>query len=136
MSENSNIQGAPEEVEINGKKLRVFPFRDVDHEEYSRWVRKKYLENVRESTDDPAYLREALSSVQKMHWGTQVKVLFTPEGLLKFVQLLTRDPRVPVVVEDFKADDEAGNTLWAAFSLMHPMYSDSENEDSKANSGN
>ena len=122
-----NIQGAPDELTVNGKTFPVYPLRDVDHEMLSRWVRKIYLEAVTEATSDPEMRKTAVLEVLKVRWLDYPDLFLRSKGVVKLCNAMAR--RDVLTEEDVLNDSEAFQKVWNAFTELHrpSQKEDSEN---------
>lgn len=130
----SNVQGAPELLRLKDKEFRAFPLRDVDHEEFNRWTRREYLDRVKESTDDPALLRVALTETITMTWVSARFVSITVSGLHKLASLMCRDQKVDI--ELIRGNREAPKEIWEVFERLHRSVLDKSKSEGEGDSGN
>lgn len=131
---------APVDLVLKTKTFTAHPLRDVDHEEFNKWIRREYLKRIRESTDDPSILRLAARDAATMVWmmfpGREVAT--TIEGMQKLASLMCR---VKIPKEEVLDDVALGNVMDVFRFLHNPEPDDKDPEEDPAkepegNSGN
>lgn len=114
-----DLTAAPVDFHLNDKIYKAHPFRDIDHEEMNKWVRREYLKRVRESTEDPEMLKIALSESTVLSWLASPgrDLALTSHGMAKILGLMCRTD----IDEKEVRSEEALRSIFDTFQMLHPV---------------
>jgi len=119
---------APVDLIIRGKTYKAYPFRDKDHEEYNKWVRREYIRRIKDIIgDDNEMLRQAMLQAVKMVWitGPGKEVAMTVAGIAKMANLLCRT--TSFTEQDLASNDALRETV-DAFTFLHGIQREGAEE--------
>ena len=111
---------APVDLKIGNQTYLAYPLRDIDHETMNKWVRREYMDRVKDSIEgDEDLQRIALSRVLTMNWMANdgLRITNTVKGLHKLACLLCRKPDIPY--EGFDVDTNL-SAVFDAYMELHP----------------
>ncbi len=120
---------APVDLTIGSVTFKAYPLRDIDHEEFNKWIRREYVQRVKDSVGEDETLQKVmLSNVLSMTWtgGDGFKIATTRKGIMKMASLLCRGKQFP---QEEWAKLEFLDCVLDTYTELHPADSEDEDED-------